>query len=241
MAQAAFFDQTSWTTVVQARAGEESLRQAALERLLTRYRRPMQMEIRSRARCSDGEAEELTHRFIHNCLRRDFLKYIDPQKGRFRSFIKACIVNFLRDVHREKAGQPVQISLEQTDEEGQQLFDPPAETLQPEIAADIHWAHQVVALSLEQLQQECVAARRGALFTTLRPYLHEDKDRDPQGYATAAAALGIKEGALRTAIHRMRQRLAEIIEQEIKETVTRAEDWRDELRYFLDLLGKGTS
>ena len=54
---------------------------AALERLLTRYRRPILLEVQSRRQCGQLEAEELTHQFIHNCLCRDFLKTIDPQKA----------------------------------------------------------------------------------------------------------------------------------------------------------------
>src|SRR5436309_272570 len=122
MAQPGFFDQTGWTTVLQAKGGTETTRLAALERLLTRYRRPILLEMQCRARCPEIEAEELTHQFIHNCLRRDFLKNVEPEKGRFRSFIKACISNFLRDLHREKAAQPSQVSLDETDEEGHRLL-----------------------------------------------------------------------------------------------------------------------
>jgi len=230
-----FFDQTSWGTVLEAKGGEEALRHAALERLLSRYRKPIMLELRQRTRCGSDEAEELTHQFLHNCLRRDFLKNVDPTKGRFRSFIKRCIINFLRDLHREQAGRPQAISLNETDEQGRTLLDPPAPTARLENEMDVQWARQVVALSLDRLERECILARRGALFTHLKPLLQGDTPG--QSYASLAESLTMNEGAVRTAAHRLRQRLGEIIEEEIKQTLASNEDWREELRYLLDLLG----
>ena len=238
MAQPGFFEQTSWTTVINAKADDETLRLAALERLLTHYRRPILLEIQSRAGCSESESEELAHQFIHNCLRRDFLKNVDPEKGRFRSFIKTCIKNFLLDLHREKARQPGQVSLDETDEEGRRIMEPAGETPSAETSADSHRAQEVLALSLERLEQECTDARRGALFPALKSFL--DGDSHGEGYAPIAARLRMTEGALRTAT-RMRQHLGELIEEEIKQTVSNRDDWRDELRYFLELLGRNCS
>ena len=225
-----FYPVSGWATILGAQTDL-----AALERLLTRYRGPILLEMQSRAHCSSAEAEELTHQFIHNCLRRDFLKNVDPEKGRFRSFIKVCITNFLRDLHRRRKSEPNHISLDETDREGHSPLDPADETCPPDSAADAHWARRVLALSLEQLEAECVAARRGPLFTALKPFLHGDPPGE--GYARISAQLRMKEGALRTATHRMRQRLGELIEDEIKQTVGNRADWREELRYFLDLLG----
>ena len=237
MERPGFFDQTSWTTVLAAGSGDEAVRLAALERLLGRYRAPILLDIRLRARCDEGEAEELGHQFIHNCLQRNFLNNIDPKKGRFRSYIKACIVNFLRDVHRQKIREPEKVSLQETNENGLPLIEPAATAASPELLIDAKWAIQVVNLAREQLEKECIAARRGPLFTALKPFL----TADPQGgYAEVAAQLGMKEGAVRTATHRMRQRLGELIQAEIKETVATEEDWREELRYLLDLVGQNS-
>lgn len=238
MAQPGFFGETNWSTVLTAKAADEDVRLAAMERLLTRYRRPILLEFQSRVRCAEPEAEELAQEFIFICLRRDFLKNVGPEKGRFRSFIKACIANFLRDRHRERATQPEAVSLDETDDEGTRRFDPPAESDHPETGLDDQWARQVVALALKQLEEECMAARRGALFAGLKPFLHGEPDGD--GYAPLAARLGMNEGALRTATHRMRQRLGELIEEEIKQTVGNGQDWREELRYLLELLGRNS-
>jgi RNA polymerase sigma factor (sigma-70 family) len=209
---------------------------AAMERLLTRYRRPLLLEIQSRVGCHTNDAEELTQEFIRTCLRRDFLKNIDPRKGRFRSFIKKCIVNFLRDVHRKKVAEPEQHSLDETDADGQPLLEPTGEISAPEMALDSQWARQVLNLSLERLEQECVAARWGSRFSRLKGFLHTDPEGD--SYQAVADDFRMNEGAVRTAVHRMRHRLGGIIKEEIMQTVATEKELQDELRYFLELLGK---
>ena len=234
-----FADATAWTTVITARSGSDEARLAALERLFTRYRRPICLEFQARQRCSPEDAEESAQQFIHDCLRRDFLRAVDPAKGRFRTFIQACVRNFLRDEHdkrftEKRGGGATTLSLDETDVDGHRRHDPLAPAADLEITLDRHWAHQLVALTLERLEAECAAARRRTVFTTLQPYLQTDP---PDGACPQAAAqLGVTEGAVRTAIWRLRQRFRELLEAEIRATTGEETDWRAELRHFLDVL-----
>ncbi len=240
MNQPFFADATAWTTVIAARSGDEDVRLAALEKLFTRYRRPICLEFQARKRCSPEEAEESAQQFIHDSLRRDFLRAVDPAKGRFRTFIQVCVTNFIRDewdkaLAAKRGGGQVTHSLDETGEDGQRRHDPalPAERL--EVALDRNWAHQLVALAMDRLEAECMAARRRTVFAALRPFLQIDP---PDGaYAPVAARLGMKEGAVRMAVSRLRQRFRELLEEEIRETTGAETDWREELRYFLEVLG----
>jgi DNA-directed RNA polymerase specialized sigma24 family protein len=244
MNQPFFAEATAWSTVMAARGADEDARLAALERLFARYRRPICLEFQARKRCAEDEAEESAQQFIHDCLRRDFLRAVDPSKGRFRTFIQACVTNFIRD-ERDKAtaakrggGQEAQ-SLDETDEEGRRLIDPSVQSEPLEITLDRHWAHHLVSLAMERLEGECVAARRRVVFTTLRPFLQTDPENGT--YAAVALKLGMKEGAVRTATSRLRQRFRELLEEEIRATTGTDGDWREELRYFLEVLGSAPS
>lgn len=234
MAQANFYPTSGWRTIIEAKENDF----AALERLIGRYRTPILREIQSREKCNDLEAEELAHEFISIWLRREFLKNVDQRKGRFRNFIKRCIVNFLRDGHRKTAGHPeIRIIGEPERPDGPALD--PAEDRRPlEEGLDIEWARNVVAISLKRLEQEFVSARWGCRFERLKPFLGDLGD---DSYARAAADLGMNEQAVRTAVSRMRARYGGIIEDEIRENVGPDEDWRDELRYLLRLLGGDSS
>jgi hypothetical protein len=45
------------------------------------------------------------------------------------------------------------------------------------------------------------------------------------------------EGAVHTAMNRLRKRLGELIGDEVRQTVGTQEDWRQELKYLVELLG----
>ncbi len=55
-------------------------------------------------------------------------------------------------------------------------------------------------------------------------------------YAIIAAQLRTSEGAIKVAVHRLRQRYRDLLRAEVTETVARAEDADDELRHLLAAL-----
>ena len=237
---AGFFEHTIWSTVLKAKAGDEQTRAAALERLLTRYRQPILRHIQACQGCSPEQAEDLTQGFLHQCLRLDFLSQVSAEHGRFRTFIKTCIKNFLRDQHvRERAakrgGGQAPVSLDETDGEGNRLLDPAAPAATPDVVLDREWALSVLNRALEALSHECMAARRGELFEALKGHL----GRVPEAGTAAevGARLGMAEGAVHTAMNRLRKRLGELIGDEVRQTVGTQEDWRQELKYLVELLG----
>lgn len=236
-----FFQPTIWSTILKVQTGSEKDRQAAWNRLLQRYRLPIICEIERRRRCNRSEAEDLAHEFIADGLRRDFLGQVSASQGRFRTFVKACLKHFLRDVHlRETAlkrggGQKV-MSLDEEDEDGHRLIEPAASGDSPSDMLDKAWAQEILMASLAQLCQECEFSRRGSLFEALRPFL--GGETSSESYRTLSARLGMTESAIKKAVQRLRQRLGEIIAEEVRQTVGSQEDWREELRYLAALLGR---
>ncbi|MFO1498006.1 MAG: sigma-70 family RNA polymerase sigma factor [Verrucomicrobiota bacterium] len=235
------FGHTQWSTVLKAKEGAESTRFEALSRLLQRYRRPIIRHIQYSRRCDEAKAEELAHEFIAHWLKTDLLKSVTREKGRFRTFIKTCVENRLEDLRRfEDAGRrkpekPLQ-SLDEVTDEGAPLLQVKAGGLTPDESMDVEWAHEVVNVAVLNLERECIAARRGGLFLALKPTLGGDSSAVQ--HAEIAARLGTSEGAIKTAYHRLKQRLGQLIREEIKQTVGTQEDWQDELRYLIGLLAK---
>ena len=66
------------------------------------------------------------------------------------------------------------------------------------------------------------------MFEHLKPYLGGDLGTVP--YGEIAAGLGKTEGAVKVAVHRLRQRCRELLRAEIAQTVSSPADVDDELR-----------
>jgi RNA polymerase sigma-70 factor (ECF subfamily) len=104
----------------------------------------------------------------------------------------------------------------------------PADSASPDRRFDRAWALALLERVLSRLKAECVADGRARLFEQARGYLMLGEEAIP--YAEAGRALGIAEGAVRVAVHRLRKRYRELLRDEISQTVNDPARVKDELR-----------
>jgi RNA polymerase sigma-70 factor (ECF subfamily) len=112
----------------------------------------------------------------------------------------------------------------------------PTDHLTPETLFERRWAQTVVERALETLRQQFRAKGRESHFRELKPYLTGEGETLP-GHQVATR-LGMSEGAVRVAIHRLRQRFGAALREEVAETVTPGEV-DSELRHLLEVLQAG--
>jgi len=100
----------------------------------------------------------------------------------------------------------------------------------PEALFTRRWALAVLAQALDQLRAEQQAAGADQLerFELLRDTLTSDGGRLP--YRELAARLGLAEGAVQVAVHRLRRRYREVLRQRIALTVRDPAQIDDEIR-----------
>ncbi|HEV2393759.1 MAG TPA: sigma-70 family RNA polymerase sigma factor [Verrucomicrobiae bacterium] len=229
----AAFSTTHWSVVVTA--GHDDLAGAtlALDQLCSKYWYPIYAFIRRRG--SDyEEAEDLTQGFFAHLIEMDTLKKADRQKGKFRTFLLASLTKFLsneRDKqHTAKRGGGRQVlSLDQPAAEGLYSLEP-AVPASPEKLFDRHWAAALVDGVLARLREEYRAGGKAELLAQLEPSLTQEPG--PGGYAHWAGALGLSQGAVRVALHRMRRRFGQLLREEIAQTVAHPADVDEEIRHL---------
>ena len=98
----------------------------------------------------------------------------------------------------------------------------------PDKAFDREWALALLAKVIERLQAECVADGKAKLFEQLKMFLTAGKAESAQ--AEVAKSLGLEEGAVRVAIHRLRKRYRELLRDEIAHTLSDAAMVDEEMR-----------
>lgn len=142
--------------------------------------------------------------------------------------LKRFLANEWDKAGRQKRGGGVQhLSLDWQQADERFHFEPPDHAT-PDRLFDREWALALLEQVIQRLQTECAAEGRAELFTQARGYLMVGEAALP--YADAAAKLGMDEGAVRVAVHRLRKRYRELLREEIAQTVNDPAQVQEELR-----------
>jgi len=227
------FQSTLWTVVLAARDPSAPDRRDALQRLIETYWKPVYLFIRRKGNDSEV-AKDLAQGFFTALLERNFLQYVQRDRGKFRTFLRTALEHFMADEHdRDQAlkrggGRQV-LSIDFASAEAAMkspAADPPDRLFRRD------WALRVLAQALEALQAGFVAKGRGAEFDALRLHLTEGTRNAPSG-AELARALGVSEGEARKRVHRARADYREAILEVIRSYTETEEDAREELAELL--------
>ncbi len=237
--QPAAFPETRWSLVLRARTSAAPDEQArrALDELCASYWYPLYAFARRRE-IPPAEAEDLTQGFFALLLSRNLIEKADRDRGRLRSFLIGAFKLHISDETRREqrlrrgGGQTI-LSLDQTQAE-EWFVAESAEGIAPEHLFDRDWAEAVVAQAMEALGEECAQKGRSHLFARLREFLSWDQ-AEPE-VATAARDLGMTEGALRVAVHRLRHSFRQQLQAQVAQTVTTPEELQAELDHLFRTL-----
>ncbi len=204
-------------------AGQRHTPQAdgALEELCKTYWFPLYAYVRRRGH-SKQDAEDLVQAFFARLLEKNFLANLASERGKFRAFLLAALKHFLanewdKSQAQKRGGGAAHFSLDwQTADTKFQV----AATSEPspDKAFDREWALALLAKVIERLQKECAADGKGKLFEQLKTFLMAGGGDSAQ--AEVAKSLGMEEGAVRVAIHRLRKRYRALLRDEIAHTLS---------------------
>ena len=231
------FATTSWTQVLAARDAPSSESRQALAALCQTYWYPLYAFVRRQGYGAE-ESRDLTQGYFAQLLEKGYLHDFDPSMGRFRVFLKASMAHFLSK-ERGKAqawkrgGRTDTVSLETEDVEGRYRFEP-VDRLTPEEIYERRWALTLLERVLGNLRRELQQEGREKEFERLKGFLTGEEPKVP--YREVAEELGSSEGAVKTSVHRLRQRFGKLLRQEIAETVASPEEVDDEVRYLLKVI-----
>jgi RNA polymerase sigma factor (sigma-70 family) len=225
--------------VLTAGRSDTTHARAALENLCQAYWHPLYAYVRRRG-YSPEDAQDLTQEFFARLLERNAVATVTPEKGRFRSFLLASMNHFLADewdkARAQKRGGGKVICLDLQSAE-MQLGEIPVKKHTPEKAFEHRWAITLLEQVYQHLGKEYREQGKAALFETLRVTLAGKSDAAP--YAELARQLAMSEGAVKVAVHRLRQRYRALLRDTIADTVSGPDEVEDELRYLFRTLADG--
>jgi RNA polymerase sigma-70 factor (ECF subfamily) len=231
------FATTRWTVVLQAGGSTSPGSAAALEKLCRAYWYPLYSFSRRRG-LGPHDAEDLVQSFFTFLLEKDVIARADRERGRFRTFLLSALQNFhsnerARAGTQKRGGGQKIVSFDELQAEASYQNEP-ATHLTPERLFDQKWAASLLEQVIQILRREYAAAGKEPLFEELRGLLWGG--RSDLGYDAIGGKLGMSEGAIKVAVHRLRARFKECLRDEVAHTVARPEDVEDELRHLLSAL-----
>lgn len=226
------FATTHWTVVLAAGKRSSPEAQHALEELCRTYWFPLYAYVRRR-RHTKADAEDLTQAFFARLLEKNFLAQLNAEKGKFRAWLLTALKHFLANEWdkaqaQKRGGGAAHLSLDWQTADTQFQVAATGER-SPDKAFDREWALALLAKVIERLQQECAVEGRAKLFDALKLFLTADKNQLAQT-AEIAQSLGVTEGAVRVAIHRLRKRYRQLLRDEIAHTLADAALVEEEMR-----------
>jgi len=232
------FVTTRWTRVIAAKQGDTDAK-TALADLCETYYEPVVTFLR----CSGNDpdrARELAHEFFAQLLERGSLGNVEEGRGKFRSYLLGAVKHFVADqfdksraAKRGGDREHVEFKPATDTSPGVDPADPAA--VSPEAEFDRQWALTLLQGAMDALAIEQDAVGKTEQFKVLKPWLGGGSDSQSQ--KDAADELGMNEGAVKVAIHRLRKRYRALVKESVSQTLPDDERVEDELSYLISVMG----
>lgn len=231
------FATTNWSVVVAAGRTDTPVARAALASLCRTYWYPLYAYARRRG-ADAHTAQDQVQDFFATLLDKHWMGDVDRERGRFRTFL---LVAFRRHVTKLDAATTAQkrgggravLALDFDDGEQRYALEP-AHLDTPERVFERRWALTLLDRALDAVRTEFRRAGRDARFDVLRAHL--DGASGAPSHRETAERLGMTEGAVKVAVHRMRQQYRALLRAEIAQTVDDPSEVDEEIRHLLGAL-----
>ncbi|MGE0552532.1 MAG: RNA polymerase sigma factor [Gemmatimonadales bacterium] len=221
-------------SVLAALAGRDGEQRREAGDLLCRaYRAPVVALVRHRWPGKEADAEDVTHDFFATLLEKDWLARFDPNKGRFRTFLRVCAERFAANWHQaagrlKRGGGLVEVPL-----------DLVAELVSAEADDDDRrfrdaWVNSVFGLAVEGLRAEAATRGRERHFAIFERYdLADHPAGERPTYRRLAEEHGLSEGEVVNHLAWARRRFRAQVLETLRRLAGSDEEYREDVRELL--------
>jgi RNA polymerase sigma-70 factor (ECF subfamily) len=214
---------TCWTAILSTSERTDPRWARGWETLAELYWPPVYLHIRRKWGAGVEQAKDLAQDFFAWLLEDGAVGRADPDRGRFRAFLRACLENFLRDAHKSRSrvkrgGDVLTISLDALPD------DPTPSEGDP---FDPEWKRVILERSTERLQRAYRDDGKPDYWEAFDLYYVATP---PKSYAEIARFLGVAETDVTNYLHHARETLRRIVQEVVRDTVDTESDLREELR-----------
>ncbi len=232
------FPITRASVVLAAADADAAVRTRAFDLLMSAYWRPIYKHLRWKWRLSPADAEDLTQEFFARALERETFASFDPDKARFRTFVRLCADRFAANwrqaaTRQKRGGGRGALSLDFADAESELGLQPVSAELDAEQVFQREWTRALFTLAVEDLRALCAASGKEVQLRVFERYDLERTSAGPD-YSELAAELGLPVTQITNHLSWARRELRRLVLQRLRELTANESEYRAEAR---DLLG----
>jgi RNA polymerase sigma factor (sigma-70 family) len=230
------FTDTVWGMIERARDDSPEIRQAGLDELARSYWKPVYHYLRVAWAKSNEDAKDLTQAFFLWLTDRQALARYAPERGSFRTFLKALLRHFVQ--HHDQAldrikrgGGRVFIPLDQDDASLAGIVADP-KVLSPDEAFEKEWRNTLMSAAVERVRRRLASEGAGVKFRVFEAYYLNGEAGERPTYTAVASRLGVKEGELKHYLTDVREDVRNEIRAQLAQTLTQPDDFQEEWNAF---------
>lgn len=229
------FHTTRWSLVIAAQRGTETPHaREAMAALCRDYWYPLYAFVRRRGH-APHDAQDLTQGFFVSLLEGN-ATMADPSRGKFRSYLLGALKHYLaNEWHRantqKRGGGQRIVEWDALDPEARYALEP-ADQIDADAFYDRRWAMELLDRAMTRLRAEFAAKGEEESFDALKGTLTGAESPREE----LAEKLSMSEGALKVAVHRLRQSYREVLRSEIADTVDTSSRVDEEMRHLVSVL-----
>lgn len=237
------FETTSWTEIFHARSADKPRRSEALEELLSRYWKPVYCYLRCKGHDNET-AKDLTQGFFHEVvLGRGIIQRADRTRGRFRTFLLACLNRYVSKIQRgertrRRIPRKALISLEGIDGSSIPAL---SDHTTPGEAFDYAWGTALLDQVIAEVETKCRETGNVTYWELFREriFLPIMENAPPPSLPALCEKFGIAETAKAShMIFTVKRRFRAMLRRYVRQLVSCDAEVDEEIRYLMKILSR---
>jgi DNA-directed RNA polymerase specialized sigma24 family protein len=233
------FPATRLSVCEAVRSGDPAVRRVGWDALVEAYWKPVCRYVRLRWRADGEEAADLTQGFFARALEKEFFESFDPQRARFRTFLRVCLDGFVANVRQsgarlKRGGGAASVALDVAALEST-ATDAALQT-DDDLDACFHreWVRALFDAAIGDLEARCEAEGKRQHFELFRKRDLEAAESDaPPSYGELARASGLPVTQVTNHLAWARRALREAVLARLRALCASEQEFRDEARALL--------
>lgn len=230
------FPATRLSLVARTKSADPETRRLAFASLIEAYWKPVYKYLRLKWRLDPHDAADVTQDFFTTALEKDVLGRYEPQRARFRTYLRLCLDGFVANLKKaegrlKRGGGITVVPLDFESAEGE------LGRHEPSVPADVdelfyqEWVRALFQRAVEDLRATCTGANRAVMFQVFERYDLAEDVRPT--YAALAAALGLTSATVTNHLAAMRRELRRHVLDRLRELTTTDDEFETEARRLL--------